>query len=198
MKKTSKKNTQVKKKQLVKLSDNKKKKAAITTLLLLFIVVAIGFSYGYVTKIINGSKQSKLTAGILDLDLYEGEEVTIENLYPQANQVGLIQEESFDFKLVNKTNNDTKYILKLKKINTSDELSLTDVVYGLTKNNISSTNLLSELEEADNVIDRGVIKGGQTIDYELRFWLREDVEDDITTNNKTLKYKMIIDVSQKI
>lgn len=176
--------------------NNKIKKAVYIFLLLLFIVVLIGISYGYVTKILEGTKQNKITAGILDLDLYEGEEVVIENLYPLAEQVGLIQEDSFDFKLINKTGNDTNYILKLQRVDTPDELNLTDVVYGLTKDNISSTGLLSELEEGDYIVDSGTIKGNQTINYELRFWLREDVEDDTTTNKKMLMYRVKADTSQ--
>jgi len=181
---------------LPKSNKNKRKRAVRGFFVLLFVVLLCGVGYGFTSVILEGVKKQKLVAGILDLDLYEGEEVIMENLYPIANEVGLIQEKSFDFRLTNTSGEDVNYLVKLVKVNTSNELALTDVVYGLTKGVETSTGILSELN--DGIIATDTIKGNQTISYELRFWLREDITDPDTTYNKTLKYKIKVEVNQKL
>ena len=168
--------------------EKKKKTVKKSIFTILLLVVVLGTTYAFTSRIVEGIKRQELIAGILDLDLLEGKEVTLENLYPIANEVGLIQEESYDFKLTNKTTNKADYKVKLRKINVEEELLLEEVVYGLTKDGKSTTAILSEIE--DGVIDSGTIEGNQTINYELRFWLRESVSDDTTTYGKSLKYRV--------
>jgi len=175
--------------------EKKKKTVKKSIFTILLLVVVLGTTYAFTSRIVEGIKRQELIAGILDLDLLEGEEVTLENLYPIANEVGLIQEESYDFKLTNKTTNKADYKVKLRKIDVEEELLLEEVVYGLTKDGKSTTAILSEIE--DGVIDSGTIEGNQTINYELRFWLRESVSDDTTTYGKSLKYRVDVEVNQE-
>ena len=161
-----------------------------------YFVIFISITYALVNVTVSGTKRQVITAGDLSLILEENENnLTIENAFPLADEVGMIQEDVFTFRLINNSPMEVGYILKLVDITTGgNKLSTSDVKYYLTKDGKGTPALLSELE--DGVVDSGLIKGNQVIHYSLRLWLRYDITDDTTVVGKNLSYRIDVDVVQ--
>jgi len=170
--------------------ENNKKKTLAIVLSIFAITIVIGATYAFVTKTLTGSKKVTITAGTLSLVLDEKNEITISDALPMYDVVGMIQEEVFNFDLINETSNPTDYTIKLKKVSTGNELSESDVKYYLTKEGVGEPKLLSSL--TDGVVDTGTITGGDTIEYSLRLWINEDVTDKNAIAGKSLSYKLEI------
>lgn len=175
-------------------SENKNKKTIVALLIVGILVVFVGASYAFITFVIDGQKKVIVNAGVLDLYLDEKNEITISNALPMFDEVGMIQDEVFEFSLVNKTSNPTNYILRLKKIASANELDEYDVKYGLIKEDTSYINNLIALN--DGVIDSGTIAGNETLDYELRLWISSEVTSNEAIAGKSLSYKLELTVSQ--
>jgi len=173
--------------------ENNKKKTLAIVLSIFAITIVIGATYAFVTRTLTGTKKVTLTAGTLSLVLDEKNAITISDALPMYDAVGMIQEEVFNFDLINETNNPTDYTIKLKKVSTGNELSTSDVKYYLTKEGVGTPALLSTL--TDGVVDTGTITGGDTIEYSLRLWINEDVTDKNAINGKSLSYKLEVEAS---
>ena len=112
---------------------NKKRQIAkISVFITSIFVIFMSITYAFITQTLTGTKQVVVNAGVLDLVLEEENAITISDAYPMYDQVGMIQEEVFNFRLVNKTSNKTDYVLKLNDITTGDKLDTSIVKYGLT------------------------------------------------------------------
>ena len=173
-----------------------KKKALTITLGAILMVVTIGITYAFISLVLIGEKEIVINAGVLDLVLEEENAITISDALPMHDAVGMIQEDVFVFRLVNKTSNPTNYILKLSKINVDNELSPSDVKYYLTKEGVGEPKLLSSLP-TDGTVDSGTIVGNDTIDYTLRLWIDSGVTDETAISGKTLSYKIDAESSQE-
>ncbi len=153
-----------------------------------------GVSFAFINLTIFGSKQQVISAGNLDLVLDEDENnLYIEDALPMYDEVGMIQE-AFTFRITNKTSMDTAYILKLEEITVGQPLAREDVKYGLTKNKEKTIDFVSNI--VDNVIDEGIILGNETIEYELRLWIRDTLEDETLIQGKSMMFKMSLRMSQ--
>ena len=172
----------------------KHKKAVGILSILLLIVLIIGGSYAFYNWTVSGSKNLVINAGVLDLVLEEENAITISDALPMHDEVGMIQE-PYTFRLVNNSNMSVNYKLKLVKINADNELELSDVKYGFTKEDDKTIDLLSNL--TSEVIDEGIISASDTINYSLRLWIRDGVTDDTTIAGKSLSYKLEVEVSQR-
>ena len=111
------------------------------------------------------------------------------------DEVGMIQEDVFVFRLVNKTSNPTDYVLKIQEIQTGT-LNKSDVKYGLIKDGITTIDLVSNI--ADGVIDGGTIAGSDIIDYELRLWIDSSITEISQVQGKFLRLKLKASAEQKI
>ena len=190
--------TEIKKKEIIenkKENSVKKKKMLSILLTLVSIIILIGTTYAVITEVLIGNKKVALKAGVLDLVLEEDETIAISDAFPMYDQVGMIQEDVYEFRLINKTDNDVNYVLKLQDVETGT-LSKSYVKYGLIKNGITSISFLSDL--TDDVIDQGTIDGNQTNNYELRLWISDTVEDESKVANKFLKLKLNVTASEKV
>ena len=174
-----------------------KKKISIIVLSVFAIIAVISVTYAFITQTLTGTKEVVVSAGVLDLVLEEENAITISDALPMYDQVGIIQEDVFVFRLVNKTSNPTNYILKLSKINADNELSPSDVKYYLTKEGVGEPKLLSSLQE-DGTVDSGTIAGNDTIDYTLRLWINSAVTDENAIAGKTLSYRIDVEAGQEI
>ena len=170
---------------------NKKKILAIVFAVVALVVV--GTTYAFITQTLSGSKKVTITAGTLSLVLNEGNAITISDALPMYDQVGMIQEKSFNFSLANNTSNDTNYVLKLVKIDSANELSPSIVKYYLTKEGVGQPKLLSSLTEG--IVDTGTIVGNDTIDYTLRLWIDSEVTDQTLISGKSLSYRIDVEAS---
>ena len=107
---------------------NKKRHVAkITVFITSVFVIFMSVTYAFITQTLTGTKEVVVNAGVLDLVLEEENAITIANALPMYDEVGMIQDDAFIFRLVNKTSNPTNYILKLSKIDAANELSTSDV-----------------------------------------------------------------------
>jgi len=89
---------------------------------------------------------------------------------------------------------DTAYVLKLEEITVGQPLAREDVKYGLTKNKETTIDFVSNI--VDNVIDEGVILGNETIEYKLRLWIRDTLEDESLIQGKSMMFKLSLRMSQ--
>ena len=176
----------------------KKRQIAKTTVFITSIfVIFMSITYAFITQTLTGTKEVVINAGVLDLILEEENAITISDALPMYDQVGMIQEDVFEFRLVNKTSNPTNYILKLLKIASDNELATSDVKYYLTKEEVGTPALLSSLP-TDGTVDSGTIAGNDTIDYTLRLWIDSTVTDQTTISDKSLSYMLKVDAGQEI
>ena len=159
------------------------------------LVVLLGISYALISQTLISSRKVILRAGVLELVLNEENAINITNAYPMFDEVGMIQDDVYNFKLVNNTSTDADYQLKLNKIASSNELSTSIVKYYLTKNNVGTAKLLSTIPST-SVVDSGTISSNTTINYSLRFWIDSSVTDSSLVNGKKLSYRLSIEASQ--
>jgi len=176
------------------MQDSKKKTIGIILAALAFVAV-VGATYAFVTKTLTGNKKVVVNAGTLNLILNEGNEITISDALPMYDEVGMIQDEVFTFSLINQTSNPTDYILKLEKIETDFEFDTADVKYYLTKDGVGQPALLSTIR--NEIIDKGTIEGNNTINYTLRLWIKDEVEDLYRITGRSLSYKLKLEAKQQ-
>jgi len=179
------------------MSRNQKKEVTkISIFITSIFVIFLSVSYAFINLTITGTRRQVITAGNLDLVLDEDENnLLIENALPMYDEVGMLQE-AFTFRLINRTDNPTKYILKLIDITTGNKLNLTDVKYGLTKDGNHTIDLLSNIQ--NNAIDKGIIEGNKIIEYELRLWIKNEVLDNDIIVDKNLSYRVEVEINQEI
>ncbi len=179
------------------MSKNQKWQVAkISVFITSIFVIFLSVTYAFIHVTITGNRRQVITAGNLDLVLTEDENnLMITNALPMYDEVGMLQE-AFTFRLMNRTSNPTNYVLKLIDITTGNKLNLTDVKYGLTKDGNSTIDLLSNIQ--NHTVDKGVIGGNQTIEYALRLWIKDSIEDEASIKDKSLNYKLEVEVSQEI
>ena len=169
--------------------NNKRQVAKITVFITSILVIFMSITYAFVNQVLTGTKEVVVSAGVLDLVLEEENAITISDALPMYDEVGMVQKDVFNFRLVNKTSNPTNYILKLSKIEADNELSPSDVKYYLTKEGVGEPKLLSTLP-TDGTVDSGTIEGKDTIDYTLRLWINSAVTDEAAISGKTLSYRI--------
>lgn len=99
------------------MKKNKKMVIRIVALVFLVFVAFFGISYAAITIILSGSKNQIIKVGVLDLVLEEdNNNLNIENAYPTADEVAMIQEDPFTFRLVNNGSSTVRYKIKLVDI----------------------------------------------------------------------------------
>jgi len=178
--------------------DEKRKRkqiAKISVFITSVFVIFLSITYAFINMTVTGTKRQVITSGNLQIELEEDNAITIQNAMPMYDEVGMIQD-AFNFRLVNKASEDTNYIVKLVDITdaSKDKLDTSIVKYGLTKDGVSTIDLLSTLK--DNQIDSGKISGNQTIEFSLRLWINSTVTENDSIKDKTLTYRINVEVSQ--
>ena len=69
---------------------NKKKYIIISVIIISISIIAlVGASYALLTMTIEGDKKITLTAGILQVDFKEGDNINLDNVAPMTNREGL-------------------------------------------------------------------------------------------------------------
>ncbi len=174
----------------------KKEVIKITVFITSIFVIFLSVTYAFINVTLSGTKRQVITAGDLSLVLEEDENnLTIENALPMYDEVGMIQEDPFTFRLINNSTAEMNFTIKLVDITTgNNKLSTSDVKYYLTKDGTGTPALLSSL--SDGVIDSGIISGEQTINYTLRLWIRDGVEDNNAISGKNLSYRIEVTAEQ--
>ena len=173
--------------------ENKKQIAKITVFLTSIFIIFLSVTYAFINVTINGTRRQVITVGNLNIDLEEDDNFTIDNTLPVYDEVGMLSK-PFNFRLVNNSDEKANYILSLEDITTGEKLSFSDVKLGLTKNGETSISTLSDLENL--VIDTGLINGNETIEYNLRLWIRDSVTDNEVIKDKSLRFRIQVSAEQ--
>ncbi len=173
--------------------ENKKQIAKITVFLTSIFVIFLSVTYAFINVTINGTKRQVITVGNLNIDLEEDDNFTIDNTLPVYDEVGMLSK-SFDFRLINNSDEKANYVLSLEDITTGERLSFSDVKLGLTKNGETSIYSLDALENL--VIDTGLIGGNETIEYNLRLWIKDTVIDNELIQGKSLRFRIQVNAEQ--
>ena len=173
----------------------KRKKIYIILGAILLLIMVVGITYAFVNLTLVGEKRQVITAGTLSLQLLEdSNNLSIQNAFPIADEVGMIQD-AFTFRLINNGTTSATYKLKLVEIGTGT-LSKSDVKYGFTKDGVKTIGLLYDLP-SDGIIDSGTIGASPaTIEYSLRLWIKDTVTDNSAINGKSLSYRVDVEVGQ--
>jgi len=169
--------------------------AKISVFITSLFVIFLSVTYAFINLTIGGEKRQVITAGSLELELIEDENnLTITNALPMYDEVGMIQD-AFTFRLQNKGTTSVNYKVKLVDITTGEKLNYSDVKIGLTKDGLDSIQLLSSL--ISGIIDEGLVEPDATIEYALRLWIRDDLEDNQLIKDKNLSFKIEVEEFQK-
>ncbi len=173
--------------------ENKKQIAKITVFLTSIFIIFLSVTYAFINVTINGTRRQVITVGNLNIDLEEDDNFTIDNTLPVYDEVGMLSK-PFNFRLVNNSDEKASYILSLEDITTGEKLSFSDVRLGLTKNGETSIYSLDVLENL--VIDTGIIDGNETIEYNLRLWIKDTVTDNELIQGKSLRFRIQVSAEQ--
>ncbi len=173
--------------------ENKKQVAKITIFLTSIFVIFLSVTYAFINVTINGTRRQVITVGNLNIDLEEDDNFTIDNTLPVYDEVGMLSK-PFNFRLINNSDEKASYILSLEDITTGEKLSFSDVKLGLTKN---GETLIYSLDTLENlVIDTGLIDGNETIEYNLRLWIKDTVTDNESIQGKSLRFRIQVSAEQ--
>ena len=173
--------------------ENKKQIAKITIFLTSIFIIFLSVTYAFINVTINGTRRQVITVGNLNIDLEEDDNFTIDNTLPVYDEVGMLSE-PFSFRLINNSDEKASYVLSLEDITTGEKLSFSDVKLGLTKNGETSIFTISDLENL--IIDTGIISGNETIEYALRWWIKDNVIDNETIQGKSLRFRIQVNAEQ--
>ncbi len=182
------------------MSDKNKKKqiAKITVFITSIFVIFLSVTYAFINLTLFGNKRQIITVGNLQLRLEEKNEIKLENAFPMYDEVGMIQP-SFNFQLINETNMNIKYILKLEDITEEDANRLNNSIvrYGLVKDkNEPIIDSLSTIAGNDYKLEEATIPKKTTIDFQLRLWINHEVTDNKEISGKSLKYRIGVEAEQ--
>ncbi len=167
----------------------------ISCLIIGAFLILLGASFAFWTIQMQGSRKHIIKAVDMNVTLEEDNDgILISDAVPMYDEVGLIQDNAYQFRLVNHTGLVTSYILKLVDTTVGDKLFLEDVKLGITKNGESTVRLLSDVPESKN-IDMGEIPGNSTIYYELRLWLKDTLTNQERVTGKSLSYKVEVEAT---
>ena len=177
------------------MEKNKKQVAKISVFITSIFIIFISISYAFINLTLQGTKRQVIQAGTLSLRLEEYSEITITDALPMYDEVGMIQEEAYDFELINDSSYDTNYQIIMAPVETGT-LALSDIRYGLVKDGVTKIDYLSNLE--DYIIDEGTITGGDSYSYTMRLWIRYDLEEITQIQTKFMSFRMNLKASQEV
>ena len=151
----------------------------VTILGLLFIVS--GTSYALLSGSSSSDKEQIIKAGDVTIALSEYFENTNQKVSVMSDTDGLLQEETYSFNLKNIGDVPARYDVKLVNEVPSDynEGVIDDkyVKVGIEINGEEHGPFT--LEEANNILDSGIIYENELISYGIRIWLNEDYEEEL-------------------
>ncbi len=177
--------------------NNKNQKAKFqfiffTLIILGAVSIILGVSFAFGALSIDSSKKHMIKAADMDVVLKEESDgIRLIDAMPVYDEVGMIGN-PYKFQIVNQGGIPTSYLLKL--VDTKQEgnkLALTDVKLGLIKNGkeVMEPKLLSTIFQSE-YFEGGIVSANETINYELRLWIRNDIVDLNAIADKGLSYKL--------
>ncbi len=179
-----------------KTTNIKPKKKFLIYIIIVLLITIVGISYAVLTIVITGNDVQRLLAGELILDLDETQTLSLSAIVPVTDEEGKTGE-AYVFSLENTGSVDTIYDIHIDELPIQDgetKLDLTKVRYELKGNGVAL--IVDNLQESNNVIYKGEVTKGETINFELRMWIDYDVTE--LGDADVFRNKIRIEAVQKI
>ena len=159
----------------------------MTVIVLIVLVVVMGATYAWLTITLTSTKSNDVVVGNLSLkiddDLKDG--IHLENAIPVSDTVGLSYEPYY-FSLTNNGSIESNYTIYLDDGSIDSGITRMNdeyLKYSLEKNGTGSESkfLKSIKTEQGRILDSGILKVGETNEYNFRLWIDHNVENDVMT-----------------
>ena len=166
---------------------------------LLILVAIIGSSYAYWRFVKISDNNNKALSGCFDVSISnEANTFTLENAYPISDEDGK-KLKPYNFTITNTCSIFAKYYVNLEML----EGTTMNSKYIAVRVNNEDIKLLSEFEEDSNknlststearTLVTGYLGAGDSIDYNVSFWIDESVTiNDTAAMNKIFKTKIVV------
>ena len=179
----------------------KKKKVLIIMISIVLILSIIGISYAIWTLNLSQKGFNKIAGSCFSLSLTnEKNNINLVNAYPITNEEGK-KLTPYSFTITNTCDLFASYTVNLEIL----ENNTLPIKYISSMINNESVIKLSELEDAKTTIQgsvtskilaKGSLGSGDSVDYNLRLWMSEDVTpEDTDAMNKNFKSKVVVTAS---
>ena len=179
----------------------KKKKVLIIMISIVLILSIIGISYAIWTLNLSQKGFNKIAGSCFSLSLTnEKNNINLVNAYPITNEEGK-KLTPYSFTITNTCDLFASYTVNLEIL----ENNTLPIKYISSMINNESVIKLSELEDAKTTINgsvtskilaKGSLGSGDSVDYNLRLWMSEDVTpEDTDAMNKNFKSKVVVTAS---
>ena len=179
----------------------KKKKVLIIMISIVLILSVIGISYAIWTLNLSQKGFNKIAGSCFSLSLTnEKNNINLVNAYPITNEEGK-KLTPYSFTITNTCDLFASYTVNLEIL----ENNTLPIKYISSMINNESIIKLSELEDAKTTINgsvtskilaKGSLGSGDSVDYNLRLWMSEDVTpEDTDAMNKNFKSKVVVTAS---
>ena len=180
---------------------NNKKKVIITLSVVVLLLFVIGISYAFWYFNLKQTGINKIAGSCFDLSLTnEKNDINLTDAYPILNEEGK-KLTPYSFTITNTCDLFASYTVNLEIL----ENNTLPIKYISSMINNESIIKLSELEDAKTTIDgsitskilaKGSLGSGDSVDYNLRLWMSEDVTpEDTDAMNKNFKSKVVVTTS---
>ena len=179
----------------------KKKKVLIIVISIVLILSIIGISYAVWTLNLSQKGFNKIAGSCFSLSLTnEKNNINLVNAYPITNEEGK-KLTPYSFTITNTCDLFASYTVNLEIL----ENNTLPIKYISSMINNESVIKLSELEDAkptingsvtSKILAKGSLGSGDSVDYNLRLWMSEDVTpEDTDAMNKNFKSKVVVTAS---
>ena len=180
---------------------NNKKKVIITLSVVVLLLFVIGISYALWYFNLKQTGINKIAGSCFNLSLTnEKNDINLTDAYPITNEEGK-KLTPYSFTITNTCDLFASYTVNLEVL----ENNTLPIKYISSMINNESIIKLSELEDAKTTIDgsvtskilaKGSLGSGDSVDYNLRLWMSEDVTpEDTDAMNKNFKSKVVVTTS---
>ncbi len=160
--------------------NEKKKYIIISVVIILISVIAlIGSSYALLTITLEGDKDLTLTAGILNVDFTEGDNINLDNTAPLTDNQGL-KTTPYTFTITNTGNIDAYYHVSLEE-DSNNTLSNSYLKMKITGSNGYDSGIIkvNNYGVGDfEIIGEDVLSPSEDLTYTLYMWLDEDAGNE--------------------
>lgn len=159
------------------------------------IAIVVGVSYAWFTISLQGSKTQVIKTGSLELTLDESasDGIMLNNAMPIADFDGM-NTTSYKFTLKNTGDMDSNYELKLTdQAITGTRMPDRVVKYWFVKDGEETGPALLNTV-SDRIFDRGILKSGASVSYELKVWIDYNAGNEI--QGTQFNTKITVDGSQ--
>lgn len=176
------------------LNENK----AILILIALSVVTLMGSSYAWYSVTYKSDKTQSITAGSLSLTLDENSSsISLNNAVPLLDEEAL-ESTPYNFTITNNGTLNSRYSIYLDDLDlTTSPTRLSDslIKYNIQKNQSDDTGTKILSDQQNRKILEGTISAGESINFALRIWIREEATTEIS--NQEFRAKLRIEGNQQ-